>query len=524
MNIPARGIPFLRLAALASAALLVHGYHLGADDAAIYIPGIKHAFDPELYSFGAQFFTMHSRLSLFSTLVGGSARLISLPIDWVILLWHWAGIFLLLAGAWRLLGACFRSEWANWGGVALLAATLGVPVAGTALAIADPYVTSRTLSAPFSLLCIACYLSNRKGTALAWLAAATAVHPQMGAYCGAFLASLMAVSYAQKWSRDQASLAALGVPFFLDLRPSHGAAHEALYSRTFFFLYNWAWYEWVGVLAPLALAGWVSMLRPRAATDQFRLVSRTGVAFGLSFTLLGLLFSSSAQLENLTRLQPMRAFHLVYLVFFVLLGGVLGEYVLRSTAWRWLVLFVPLAGGMWFAARDAYAASPHIEWPGAAPSNPWLSAFYWIRANTPKDAVFALGPNFMAARGEDAHGFRAVAERSMLADNVKDSGVVSLFPGLADEWQAETRAQWGWEHFGPDEFGSLARRYPVSWVVTRRSAVAGLECPFLNAELAVCRIGPGTSRSQKAGKPVAMDPAGQVPQRPAATQEGSSRK
>ena len=127
MNIPQRGAPLLRLSALASAALLIHGYHLGADDAAIYVPGIKRAFDPGLYSFGSQFFTMHSGLSLFCTLVGGSARLMHLPIDWVILLWHWVGLLLLLVGAWRLLSVCFQSDLARWGGVALLAATLGVP-------------------------------------------------------------------------------------------------------------------------------------------------------------------------------------------------------------------------------------------------------------------------------------------------------------------------------------------------------------------------------------------------------------
>jgi hypothetical protein len=219
----------------------------------------------------------------------------------------------------------------------------------------------------------------------------------------------------------------------------------------------------------------------------------------------------------------MRAFHLIYVVFFVLLGGLLGEYVLRRTAWRWLVLFVPLAGGMWFVAYDAYAASPHIEWPGAVQSNPWLSAFYWIRANTPKDAVFALGPNFMAARGEDAHGFRAIAERSMLADRVKDSGVASIFPQLADEWRAQMSAQWGWERFGPAEFASLARRYPVTWVVTWRSAAGGLDCPFVNSELAVCRIAPETSRVKTPGTILFSNRAFRELQ-PAAAAEGSFRK
>ncbi len=516
--------PFLRLSALATAAFLLHGYHLGSDDAAIYVPGIKRAFDPKLYSFGEQMFTRHARLSLFSTLVGDSARLTRLPIDWIILLWHWLGLFLLLIAAWRLLRVCFKSQWASWGGVALLAGTLGVPVAGTALAIADPYVTSRTLSTPFTLFCIAAYLSNRRSLALAWMAATAAVHPQMGAYCGAFLASLMAVSHFQKWSLDQAPVAALGVPFFLDLKRAHGAAREALHSRTFFFLYNWTWYEWVGVLAPLAIAGWASTLALRTNTPQFRLVLRSVVLFGILFTALGILLSSFAGLENLTRLQPMRAFHLIYVVFFVLLGGLLGEYVLKSTTWRWLVLFLPLAAGMWFTARDAYAASPHVEWPGVEQSNPWLSAFYWIRANTPKDAVFALGPNFMTARGEDAHGFRAVAERSMLCDSVKDSGVVSLFPDLADEWEAQTRAQWGWEHFGPAEFGRLARRYPVSWVVTRLPAPDGLDCPFRNAELVICRIGAEPPPTRGAGKSPVSDPSSHEPRPRTLVQERTSAK
>src|SRR5579883_2621402 len=58
------------LAALAGAAVLVHGYHLGVDDAEIYVPGIKKAADPDLYPFGAEFFQHHANLSLFPNLVG----------------------------------------------------------------------------------------------------------------------------------------------------------------------------------------------------------------------------------------------------------------------------------------------------------------------------------------------------------------------------------------------------------------------------------------------------------------------
>jgi hypothetical protein len=516
------GTPFFRLSLLASASLLIHGYHLGADDAAIYVPGIKRAFDPELYGFGSQFFMMHAQRSVFSMLVGVPARLAHVPIDGVILAFHWMGLLLLLLGAWQLLSVCFESDTARWGGVALLAGTLSIPVAGTALALADPYVTSRTLSTPFTLFCIAAALSKRWRAALVWLAATVLIHPQMGAYCGAFLAGLALMRRMREGSVAEMPLAAVALPLMFDLHAARGAAREALYSRTFFFLYSWTWYEWVGVIAPLALTAWASRLRLRATTGEFRLVLRTLVPFGLVFTVLGVLLSSSVHLENLARLQPMRAFHLVYVVFFVLLGGLLGEYALKGSAWRWIALFVPLACGMWFVDRDAYGASPHIEWPGVAQSNPWLSTFYWIRANTPKDAVFALGPDYMKSRGEDAHGFRAIAERSMLADNAKDSGAVSLFPELADEWKAESQAQSGWKQFGPNEFGRLARRYPVDWVITQRSASAGLSCPYENVELAVCHIAPDTSVSNTVNAAVTAGHSSGRPQPLGGVQEGRS--
>src|ERR1700676_3817945 len=138
---PAITVPGLLL--LAAVAVLIHGYHLGADDAAIYVPAIKSVADPSLYPFGSEFFMSHAHLSLFPDLVGDSARLTRLPVDFIIFAWHAASIFLLLLAAWRLASVCFVSSLARWGGVGLLAALLSVPIAGTALVIMDPYLTAR---------------------------------------------------------------------------------------------------------------------------------------------------------------------------------------------------------------------------------------------------------------------------------------------------------------------------------------------------------------------------------------------
>jgi hypothetical protein len=137
---------------------------------------------------------------------------------------------------------------------------------------------------------------------------------------------------------------------------------------------------------------------------------------------------------------------------------------------------------------EAFPFSPHVEAPGIRGSNPWTSAFFWIRENTPKDAVFALDPNYMRIAAEDQHGFRAVAERSVLADNVKDSGAVSLFPGLADDWKSQVQATAGWDHFQAADFERLSQRFGVSWILTRNPAPPDLPCPYRNASLAVCRL------------------------------------
>src|SRR5262245_60317147 len=52
---------YFYLFALTAAAMLIHGYHPGIEDAEIYTPGIKHLLNPNLYPFGAEFFLNHAR-------------------------------------------------------------------------------------------------------------------------------------------------------------------------------------------------------------------------------------------------------------------------------------------------------------------------------------------------------------------------------------------------------------------------------------------------------------------------------
>jgi hypothetical protein len=487
----------LSLIAIATSAVLVHGYHLGTDDAAIYIPGIKRAADPALYPFNSEFFMGHASWSLFPNLVGGTARLTGMPIDGAIFFWYLASTLAILTASLLFLRACFPSARAQWTGTGVLAALLNVPVAGTALLIADPYLTARSLSTATIILAITAIVTNRRLRAGFWIAASLLIHPQMAVY-GALFAFCHAIACRSDRAGEPAldpraslAVAALLPLVTLDFHPARGAYREILLSRAYFLVSSWHWWEWVGIFAPLAILSLLPRFVRRGAFPAVRAACRACVLLGLIATASALAIASSSEFQMIARIQPMRSFHPIYVILFLLLGGLLGEHVLKRQWWRYAACFGALAGAMFAIELVTYPLSPHFEWPGAGYRSGWLSAFLWIRSQTPKDAIFAIDPDYMLRPGVDLHGFRALAERSVLADNVKDSGAVSVFPSLAADWERQTDALKGWERFGPRDFETLSTTWGIQWVVLRRShSAAGLSCKFQNDEVRVCRITP----------------------------------
>lgn len=502
---------YLKLLVLTCSAVLVHGYHLGTDDAEIYLPAVKKFLDPALYPFGDEFFMTHGRLSLFSDTLGLSARALHLSVDTAAFAWHIFGIFLLLLASLRLLESCFEGQRARWTGVSLLTAVLSVPVANTALVIMDPYLTARSISTPASIFAVSCLLSRSYKRALAWWLVTAFIHPQMSVYVLAFAVCLSlahvrrrfpSLEPATAYGLAPAILSPATLPHGFAMEPAQGPYREALMMRTYFFVGSWAWYEWCGALFPLAILWGLALLPVRGTLPAFRAVCRTCAVFGGVSIAAALLISVPQRMQMFARLQPMRSLHLVYVILFLVLGALTGEYLLdRRPLLRAALLFVPLGIGMWFVGARTYPSSPHIEWPGLHWRSPYISAFLWIKSNTPKDAVFAIDPRYMNSPGVDEHGFRALAERSVLADYYKDSGAVSLFPQLAEEWKREVSAQEGWEHFQPEDYERLAGEFPVSWVVVEGVGPAGFDCPYRDQGVAVCRIPPAVAQQRAALQP-----------------------
>lgn len=521
---------------LTVAAILVHGYHPGVEDDFVYLPAIKHNLNPALYPHDADFFRLQLQATVFDKVVAWSVRLTHVPLDWALLAWQAAAIFLVLLGCWKIARRCFAETHARWAGVALIAALLTMPVAGTSLFLVDQHLHPRALATAFVLFAIVAVLDGRRLRALLWVAIAFAFHPIMAAfgasYCvflvwptprgapsfegegGTHVASKASTLATQGWGTQgrRSALVPIGfvpklaalaafIPLGWIFEQPTAAWREAAATRSYYFLGRQEWYEWLGTLAPLVILWGFSRIRTARSSDgqitqrpncAMAFMSRRLVWFAIFQFAVTLAIMLPPQIERFRTLQPLRYLHLVYVLMLLFVGGLIGKYVLRAKAWRWAALFLPIALGMFLAQRAEFPGSAHVEFGRAADRNPWVQAFHWVRDNTPQDAYFALGPKYYEARDEDWHSFRALAERSQLADALKDPSVSTQVPRLAVRWQRESHAQDGWEHFRIADFERLKQHFGVNWVVLDHE-VHGMECPFTTGADAkpivrVCRV------------------------------------
>ena len=464
----------------------MHGYHPYVEDAEIYVPGVKKLVHPSLYPRNAEFFTSHASKTLFPHLIAASVKLTHLPFDGALFLWQFCSVFLLFTGCWQLAGLCFPSKRARWGGTLLVASLLTIPVAGTALYIMDQYMTPRALST-FSIVFLIVNTIERKFVRVAlWAVFIALIHPLMSVFGICFCAVIF---WQQKKALLQAIAAALIFPLSL-FPPVTEAYRVSLNRHSYFFVTRWEWYEWVGIFAPMLLLWWFSRIAQKRNWRVLDLLCRALIVFQAFFFVISLVLCLPV-FANFAELQTVRSLHLLYVLLFVFTGGLLAEFVLKASLWRWLLLFVPICVGMFYAQLQLFPGTAHIEFPGAASRNPWVNAFLWIRHNTPADAYFVLDPAYLKADGEDVHGFRSIAERSSLADDVKDSGAVSMFPALAGKWQQQSQAIRGWKNFRASDFQRLHQEFGVDWAVLDNPALGvsnGLTCPYRDGTLQVCRI------------------------------------
>ena len=468
----------------------VMGYHPGLEDDGVYLAAIKADLQPALYPHDSDFFRLQLQATLFDRWIAGFVIATGISLPWAELIWQFLSLFGIMWAVHNIAQQLFPEARAQWAGVAMVAAMLSLPVAGTAVNIADQYLHPRNLATAIILAAVARILARKAWQAAVLLLLAFVVHPIMAAMGISFCLFLHV---------------ALMEPVHVSLRSSHGSVaaaaplswifespsptwRRALETRSYFFLYHWAWYEWLGTVAPLVLF-WLLWRFARSRGESPLARFALGVLlYGVFQLAVAMVLLGPASLVRLTPLQPMRFLQLNYVFLALMAGCLMGRHLLKASALRWSLFLLLVNGAMFVSQRMLLSASEHLELPGRQSSNSWLQAFAWVRQNTPVNAYFALDPNYMALPGEDYHSFRALAERSQLADAIKDTAIVTQVPVLGPEWAKQVDAQAGWIRFRLADFERLKAQFGIGWVLVSYPQPEGLACSWHNDRLSVCRI------------------------------------
>jgi hypothetical protein len=484
----------LWIAVLTPVVLFIHGYHPFADDAEIYTSGIRKLVDPSFYQPDAAFVLAHTHLSLFAHILAWVIRLTRLPLELLLLVVHFASVFLFLAACWTLAERIFPRLAQRWCAVIFSAVCFTLPIAGTALSLMDPYVTARSFSTPLDLFALAAAIDRRWSRCLILLGVAAVLHPLMTAYAACFLILFILIDLGLPRAGVVISahfIALTALVFFATRhQPVVGSYLEAIFSRRYLFPGRWTALEDLGLTIPLLLFA-LTFNRSRSH-PLVRKLCLASCLLGIAAIIAAFLFVHPSGSLLIARLQPLRSFHMIYAVGVVLLGGLIGRVFYAQdrgfrSHWMAVGLLCVVAAIAFLTQRAIYPDSAHIELPGSSPRNPWQQTFLWIGANTPKNAVFAANPDLIFIGGEDAQGFRASTSRSLLADD-KDEGVVAMFPALAPEWAAQRNPQMGIDRMTDSQREAALRPLGASWLLLGRSARTQLSCPYRNAVAQVCLL------------------------------------
>jgi hypothetical protein len=494
-------------------AFLVHGYHPFAEDGGLYLAGIKRVLEPGMFPHEAGFVLGHLRFSIFAPSVAAVVRLSGMRLETVLLLMYLASIWATLWAGWLVAARSFHGK-ARLGAVALLATWLTLPVAGTSLMLMDPYVTARSFSTPCIIAALAYALEflvqwqqsgqYERGSLIKitlMMILAWSMHPLMAAYgFGCILALGIVIIGRQKWLIAMSGLSAFAVTAGAILRyvaqPESSGYRQVAMSRYYWFLSQWQWYEWLGLIAPMAILSFIaSVTQKNKNSFAFVSLARACVAAGTAALVVALIFARPNTTNLLVaRLQPLRVFQTIYIVMILFVGAQLATW-LGSRKVRWTATFAVLASIMFFAERKTFPASPHIELSSERQGNAWVQAFEWIRSNTPRDALFALDADYITKPGEDAQSFRAIAERSALPDYSKDGGEAAITPSLTEDWRLGQALQTRLSERSDRERLVSLRPAGVTWVVLARGAVTSFRCDYANTAVKVCHLPTGNSLS-----------------------------
>lgn len=172
---------FLLILGFSIAGFLVMGYHPGIEDDSVYLSAVKSDLNPALYTQDADFFRVELQATLFDKWVAAIVHWTHIPIASTELLLQFGSIVLIVFACWSIARRLFAEERAQWAGVALVTSMLTLPVAGTALYLADQHLHPRNVATALVLLAVSRIMAHKRWQAVPLLMLAFVLHPIMAA-------------------------------------------------------------------------------------------------------------------------------------------------------------------------------------------------------------------------------------------------------------------------------------------------------------------------------------------------------
>lgn len=484
-----------QLAALTFATLCIHGFHPLSEDGGLYVAGVKSLLHPELYPKTLPFVREHLRFSLFAPSIAWVVRALHIPLLWTLFVLYLVSVGGTLAAIRALLQRLGFQERSVLCGVLVVAACWTMPVAATSLMLMDPYLTARSLTMPLTLLALAWALDGtprKLAGSCTLLVLAALLHPLMAFYGAALVFVLVSLRSGHRNKLLATAIilvAAIAISMNLLGPPESPTVVLAVSSRYYCFLSQWHWYEYLGLIGPLAI---FAFLR-RISAPATQLLAQASIVCGLCSVLCTLAFAQEhLQTHVVALLQPLRVFAELYMLMLAMGAATVASWAASRTsiALRLLpwTLATAAAVGFVFVARMNYGASPQIEVPWRANTNPWAQAFLWARDHTDANSLFALDAKYVNRDGEDAQTFRAIAERDALPDYSKDGGEAAIEPALADTWWKAATAQQNLDAQNDAARDYRLAPYAVDYVILNTSTPTTHPCPYSNVVVKVCSL------------------------------------
>src|ERR1035438_2501978 len=154
-------LELLSILLFATLGFVVMGYHPGLEDDGVYLAAVKADLNRALFPHDSDFFRLQLQATVFDGWMAHFVHWTGISLAWAELFWQFASLFAIVWACRRIAAQIFPELRAQWAAVAMVAAMLTLPVAGTALNLADQHLHPRNLATALILMAIARILEGK---------------------------------------------------------------------------------------------------------------------------------------------------------------------------------------------------------------------------------------------------------------------------------------------------------------------------------------------------------------------------